>query len=247
VSTRGVRDQFGPSARAYVASERHASGPDLARLVELAAPRGHEVFLDVATGAGHTLRAFSGRVGVPIGLDATDEMLRAARRLVADRRARFIQGDVFALPLRDASVDTIACRLAAHHFPDVRRAFAEIVRVLRPGGAFLLVDNYAPDDRALDAFLNALERTRDATHVREHRLAEWLALVRGSGLHCEVADRYQTPIEVAGWLARSRTPPDRAATVRRLLAGAPADAVRELAITADSFTLRKAILVGRKP
>lgn len=246
MSTRGVRDQFGPSAQAYVTSERHARGPDLARLVELAAPRGDEVFLDIATGAGHTLRAFSPRVGFPLGLDATEEMLHAAREIVADPRARFIQADVAMLPFRDASIDLVACRVAAHHFADVRRAFAEIARVLRPGGSFLLVENHAPDDPTLDAFLNTLERTRDATHVREHRLAEWQALVRGAGLSCEIADRYETRIEVGEWLARSRTPPDRAERVRRLLADAPADAVREFAITADSFMLRKAIFDCRK-
>ncbi|MGH2498941.1 MAG: hypothetical protein ACRDF0_02435, partial [Candidatus Limnocylindria bacterium] len=52
---RRVREQFGRNAQAYATSAQHARGKDLARLVALAAPRGTERFLDVATGAGHTL------------------------------------------------------------------------------------------------------------------------------------------------------------------------------------------------
>lgn len=248
--SREVRDQFGPSARAYVTSAVHARGADLERLVELGELRGDEVFLDLATGAGHALRAFAPRVRRAIGLDATPEMLAAARALLASdglRNARLVQADVTALPIAAASVDLVACRIAAHHFADVRAAFAEAARVLRPRGRFLLVDNYAPEDPALDRFVNALEALRDATHVREHRLSEWERLMRGAGLRCEVAASFDTPIAVEEWLARARTPPDRAASVRRMLAEASPEARRVFAIRDESFTLHKAILVGRKP
>src|SRR4051812_14875048 len=54
---RATRASFERSAGAYVASKTHATGRDLARLVELAAPRAGDLALDVATGGGHTALA----------------------------------------------------------------------------------------------------------------------------------------------------------------------------------------------
>lgn len=246
--SRDVREQFGPSAAAYLESETHARGPDLARMVELAGLRDGETFVDVGAGAGHTLRAFAAAgPGRAIGIDATPQMLAAARRLLEANglRATLVQADARALPIRDRSADVVASRLAAHHFADVARAFAEIARVLRPGGVFVLSDNYAPDDRELDRFINTLERLRDATHVREHTIGEWRGYLEEAGFTAEVADRYETTLKIDEWLTRSRTPTERAAEVRRMLAHAPPGAVAEFAIAPTTFQLKRALLVAR--
>jgi tRNA1(Val) A37 N6-methylase TrmN6 len=56
-----VQSQFGATAESYVTSAIHASGDDLALLVELARLRGDERVLDIATGGGHTALAFARR------------------------------------------------------------------------------------------------------------------------------------------------------------------------------------------
>ena len=48
--------------------------------------------------------------------------------------------DVTALPFAAADVDVVVATLTAHHWPDVRAAVHELVRVLRPGGTLLVVD-----------------------------------------------------------------------------------------------------------
>src|SRR5690349_6280987 len=53
-----VQAQFGAVAERYVTSAIHAHGSDLARMIELAQPRGDERLLDIATGGGHTALAF---------------------------------------------------------------------------------------------------------------------------------------------------------------------------------------------
>ena len=57
-----VQAQFGAVAERYVTSAIHAHGSDLARMIELAQPRGDERLLDIATGGGHTALAFAPHV-----------------------------------------------------------------------------------------------------------------------------------------------------------------------------------------
>ena len=243
-----AREQFGRTADAYVTSPQHARGPDLARLLEIAAPRGDETYLDVATGTGHTLRTFAPHVRRAIGLDLTPAMLAAAAREVAGAgtRADLVEAEVTAMPLRDRSVDLATCRIAPHHFPDVPGAFAEVARVLHPGALFLFVDNYAPDDPRHDGFINDLERLRDPSHVREHTLGGWVELLRAAGFDVDVVERWETEIDVEDWLARGGTAPDSAAEVRRRLAAADEETRRVFSIGPGRFNLRKAILAARR-
>lgn len=243
-----AREQFGRTARAYVTSEQHARGPDLARIVALAAAAGTETYLDVATGTGHTLRTLAPHVRRAVGLDLTPAMLAAARQAIAAAgvRAQLVEAEVTAMPLRDATFDLATCRIAPHHFPDPARAFREVARVLRPDARFLFVDNYAPDEPRHDAFVNELEQLRDPSHVREHTLEGWSSLIRDAGFAVEVAETWETEIEVEDWLARGGTAADRAAEVRRRLAAADDETRTVFSITPEGFHLRKALLVARR-
>ncbi len=66
--------------------------------------------------------------------------------LDADSNSRAdVHGTVFAIPLPDASVDTVLCTQVLEHVDDPARALAEMARVLRPGGALILtVPQYWP-------------------------------------------------------------------------------------------------------
>src|SRR5204862_235796 len=146
-----------------------------------------------------------------------------------------------------ASVDVITSRLAAHHFSDAAAAFREIGRVLRKGGLFVLVDNFAPDDVALDRFINELETLRDPSHVRNHTVRGWRDLLEQAEMRTTIDSELQvTKLDTESWLARSQTPPDRAEEVRRRLRAATPAAVDAFRISATTFAVRKLILVGRK-
>ena len=126
-------------------------------------------------------------------------------------------------------------------------AFRDVRRVLRPGGRFVLVDNYAPDDAALDTFINELEKLRDASHVRNHTIAGWLELLEGAGLRTSVeSDLMTTKISTEGWLERSQTPADRADEVRRRLRDAPAAARDAFQITDTTFAVPKVVILARR-
>ena len=244
---KDVRAQFGKTAAAYVSSTTHASGADLERLIAVAAPLPGERALDVGCGVGHTLRRIAPLVTFAVGADATFEMMHAGRdSVVTAPNAAFAQTDATTLPFADASFDLATCRLAAHHFTDVAAAFRDVRRVLRPGGRFVLVDNYAPDEPALDTFINEVEKLRDASHVRNHTIVGWRELLEDADLRTSVeSDLMTTKITTEGWLERSQTPSDRADEVRRRLRDAPAAARDAFQITDITFAVPKVVILAR--
>ena len=240
-----VKRQFGPAAEAYLDSPVHAQGEDLAQLVAFLDPRPEAIVLDLGCGVGHTLRRVAPKVRHAVGADATPGMLEGARTLMAREgiaNVTLVVATAELLPFLDATFDGVVCRLAAHHFADVPRAFAEVARVLRPGARFVISDNYAPDDPALDRWINALEALRDPSHVREHTVVEWRALLEGSGFRVTAEERSVTVLETGPWLARSRTPGHEAARVRALLRDAPAAVRTAFSIREEGFTLLKVVL-----
>ena len=240
-----VRRQFGSLSEAYLASAVHAQGEDLVQLVELLDPRPSDAVLDLGCGVGHTLRKVAPKVRLAVGADATPGMLEGARALMSRENLTNVTLVVTAaesLPFLDASFDGVTCRLAAHHFADVPQAFAEVARVLRPAGRFVLSDNYAPDDSELDRWINALEQVRDPSHVRAHTIAQWRTLLEGVGFRVTAEERSTATLETEPWLARSRTPDAEAARARDMLRSASDEARRTFAVKDDGFTLLKVVL-----
>ena len=102
--------------------------------------------LEVGPGPGHLavclLRAI--RDARWTGLDIDPAMVAAARaRLVRTglaARSDVVEGDVSALPFADASFDLVVTSFSVHHWPDAAVGFAEVARVLRPGGIALAYD-----------------------------------------------------------------------------------------------------------
>jgi SAM-dependent methyltransferase len=78
------------------------------------------------------------------GLDIDPAMVERAvlraRREGFDARLAFIVGDVAALPFPGASFDLVTSSFSVHHWPDGAAGFAEIRRVLRPGGRAIVYD-----------------------------------------------------------------------------------------------------------
>jgi ubiquinone/menaquinone biosynthesis C-methylase UbiE len=122
--------------------------------------------------------------------------LAHVERLVADAQD---------LPLDDASVDIVTCRIAPHHFPDPAGFVAEVARVLRPGGRFLLVDSTVPEGPAGD-FFNAYETVRDPSHVRSLIEAEWRGLLAGAGLRIVAVEVFRKRHEFDDWTGRMQVP-----------------------------------------
>ena len=72
------RERYSRFAAAYVTSVTHASGPDLAHLLQMAQPEEHWQVLDIATGGGHTALTFAPHVASVVASDLTPAMLEQA-------------------------------------------------------------------------------------------------------------------------------------------------------------------------
>jgi phosphatidylethanolamine/phosphatidyl-N-methylethanolamine N-methyltransferase len=77
-----------------------------------------------------------------IGLDLTHAMLARCRRRTAQLDFAAVQGDSLALPFRDSSFDHAVLHLILAVVPDAARALAETARIVRPGGALLILDKF---------------------------------------------------------------------------------------------------------
>jgi arsenite methyltransferase len=105
-----------------------------------------ETVLDLGSGAGVDVFLAAREVGPEgrvIGVDLTPQMVERARRLAGEKgyaNVEFRLGDIEALPVEDSSVDVIISNCVLNLVPDKDRAFAEMVRVLKPGGRFVVSD-----------------------------------------------------------------------------------------------------------
>ncbi|EFU41101.1 hypothetical protein PVOR_15779 [Paenibacillus vortex V453] len=201
-----VQQQFAKNAGKYVTSQGHAKGEDLSLLVSCSQADQTMEVLDIATGGGHVANALAPLVRRVTAFDLTEEMLTTAAAFIhgnGHTNVDFVQGDAEQLPFEDASFDLVTCRIAAHHFPDVPAFVRESLRVLKPGGKILLIDNVAPEKENLDEFYNEIEKQRDYSHVRAWKKSEWIHLLELTGFRTEMAVTFQKPFQFHDWCERS--------------------------------------------
>jgi SAM-dependent methyltransferase len=193
-----VTDLWSDRAEAYRESATHASGDDLDLVVTWCEPGPDVTVLDVATGGGHVARRLREAGASVVTVDAAPGM----------------EPDVIApadhLPFADASFDAVACRIAAHHFPDVLAALKEMARVARH--RVVICDNTFTSESAEKA-----DRLRDPSHVRNYGVREWRTFFELAGLEVAEEAIMVRETDFEDWLARTETPEADRAIIRELL------------------------------
>lgn len=213
-----VRAHFERRAEAYATSRPHAFGDSLALMVEWGDPQPSSLVLDIATGTGFTAFAFAQRAQKVFATDLTLAMLKEACRLAKERglsNVSFHMASAEALPFRDETFDLVTCRLAPHHFADVRRFIWEARRVLKSWGTLVLTDSSSPEDPEVARWQQEVEKLRDPSHVKNYTPSEWRRMVEEAGFSIE---RFTTDLRshlvFSEWVGRSGTPSEVIADLR---------------------------------
>ena len=200
--------------RSFYVDEREVE----AALSEIIAAAGPQDLLDIGTGTGRMIEVLGPSAVHALGIDQSREMLAVAR--VNLERAGLANsivrlGDMYQMPLADASFDAIVIHQVLHYADRPAAAIAEAARVLRPNGILLVID-FAPHELE---FLRA-EHAHRRLGFADADVDDWC---RAAGLDPTPARRLPgDPLTVVIWTAH------RAAAADQLLAasrpGVPAAA-----------------------
>ncbi len=123
--------------------------------------RSGETVIDLGCGGGiDTLLAARAvaPAGKALGLDTLPEMLEVAARNAAAagvHNVEWVRGEIEAIPVPDASVDVAISNGVVNLVPRKSRAFAEIFRILRPGGRMVVADIVVDEDLPPEILTNA--------------------------------------------------------------------------------------------
>jgi SAM-dependent methyltransferase len=176
-----MTDLWSERAEAYAESDTHREGRDLDLLVSWAEGK---TALDVATGGGHVARRLREQGFEVVTLDPAPGM----------------RADVLAsaehIPFADGSFDTVATRIAPHHFVDIRAAIGEMARV---AGRVVLIEDTLYDSEEVEE----AERLHDPTHVRSYSEQEWRSFLEDSGLGVEEVELQKKRRDFGAWCDRT--------------------------------------------
>jgi SAM-dependent methyltransferase len=197
-----VSDLWSGRAEAYRTSTTHMHGDDLEAVVAMCEPGEGVKALDVATGGGHVAR----------------RLREQGCQVVTVDRAPGMRPDVIGsadhLPFDDGSFDVVVCRIAAHHFPDLGAAVAEMARV---SNRLLVIDDLLFDNEEVEQ----AHRLRDPTHVRSLTEDEWREAIEANGFELEQVEvLVDRRLALEPWLERVEVPDEDRQRVRELLGDA---------------------------
>ena len=171
------------------------------KLLEIVGDEPVAELLDIGTGTGRILEILAARVERGIGIDLSSPMLTVARSNIERGGYSNIyvrQGDMYQLPLEDASVDLAILHMVLHYSDDPCEAIREAGRVLRPRGRLIVIDFAAHGE----------EKLREK--FQHHRLgftdSEIEQCFRTVGLDAEarIEQLIGDPLTVKFWQARRR-------------------------------------------
>jgi ubiquinone/menaquinone biosynthesis C-methylase UbiE len=246
-----VQGQFQRAAENYRTSTVHAAGEDLDMIRQLVSAYSPKLVLDAGCGAGHTAVTVAPYAESVIAFDLTPSMLTQVEVLAKEKSLDNVsvrQGDVEAMPFEDSYFDTIVTRYSAHHWPNLLTALQECARVLKPGGRLIVSDVIAPEDAARDTFLQTIELLRDPSHVRDHSVHQWKALLAEAGFKADVVKLWQVPLHFDEWVTRINTPALNIEMLRSLFDGASSEIRSAMQLREQhDFTIYGALFQGVKP
>ncbi|RNC84081.1 MAG: bifunctional demethylmenaquinone methyltransferase/2-methoxy-6-polyprenyl-1,4-benzoquinol methylase UbiE [Winogradskyella sp.] len=119
------------------------------KVVKIVADSTPETILDIATGTGdlaiHLSKTSAKEI---VGLDISDGMLEVGRQKIKEKQLdgiiKMVIGDSEDLPFKDNTFDAITVAFGVRNFMNLKKGLAEILRVLKPNGVFVILETSVP-------------------------------------------------------------------------------------------------------
>jgi ubiquinone/menaquinone biosynthesis C-methylase UbiE len=175
--------------------------------------------LDLACGSGAATLAFAERCGHAVGVDVAEEPLLQAWATAAERgqgNVDFVLSEVERLTFDEASFNGALCRFSFHHFENPARVFAELARVVAPGGWMVIADLVASEDSAKADFHNQMERLCDPTHSRTLPSSEFERMFAEHGFRIVMKVARDARLTLDDWIRFGGASPENALKLREL-------------------------------
>ena len=196
-----TRERFAKSADCLAALNATRIERMRSRIRDFIATHSTERVLDVGTGTGTLAFAIAPLVHEVIGTDLVPEMLTKAKESVADYpNITFDDGDCMELPFEDDEFDLSTMSRTIHHLARPELAMAEMVRVTRPGGRILMIDQIASVDPLEALVQNRMESLRDPSHVRVLSDADFRGLFESNWLVLRRSEIEREDWDMDEWL-----------------------------------------------
>lgn len=215
---RVIQREFSKQAEAFSCSREMREKGGLQILPGLAEIKPHHRVLDIACGPGFVALEFAKHGRKVVGVDLTREMVKRARALARQEKAKniaFRRADADRLPFSAGSFHRVVTRASFHHFTEPERVLREMVRVMKKGGRILISDNTSKDDPAKGYVHNLIEKLRDPSHVEMLPPKKWRALFKACGLKVLRQRKLIEPRDAEDWMRLTRTPPAVKRKIRR--------------------------------
>ncbi len=120
------------------------------KVVQIVADTQPQSILDIATGTGDLIINMAKKTAATklIGLDISEGMLSMGRKKIKqvglDNRIEMVQADSENMPFDDDSFDAITVAFGVRNFEHLEKGLDEILRVLKPGGVFVILETSVP-------------------------------------------------------------------------------------------------------
>jgi SAM-dependent methyltransferase len=135
----------------------------------------HRHVLDISSGEGYGTALLAQTALAATGVEISYEAVAHAAQAYRSPNLRFCQGDARSIPVGDASVDVVVSFETIEHFYEHDMFLAEVRRVLRPGGMFIVSspdrDVYSPPESAANPFHRRELSKREFHELLKHQFA----------------------------------------------------------------------------